>query len=116
LAGIAPNLTGPIERRATMTDSATTVDTKGTRVVGLRVARHVLWHLGDYSRGVQPGDFEQRLMLAIDAADQSNRDVLFTVYPEHVIGLRDGRKHWGLDWLRGIASQIADPEADEVQL
>ena len=80
---------------------------KKPRVVSLQVARHVLFHLGDRNYGIQPGEFEQRLMLAIDAADEANRALLASVYPEHVVALRDGRKHWGLAWLQGIAREVA---------
>lgn len=71
------------------------------RVVSSRVARHALWHLGDNENwAVQPGQFEQRLFALIDTADEDNRGKLAEVFPEHVIALRDGRKSWGLTWLR----------------
>ncbi|MFE9886818.1 hypothetical protein [Streptomyces scopuliridis] len=43
-------------------------------------AWHVLWHYG--RGGCQPGQFTQRLMDAMDAADEVNFHILAATYPE----------------------------------
>lgn len=82
-------------------------DAVARRVVSMQVARHALWHLGDNENwAVQPGRFEQLLFQLIDTADDVNKERLEKLFPEHVVALRDGRKHWGLEWLRKVASEV----------
>lgn len=50
----------------------------------LDVVRQVLWFFGDSSNGMQPGDFRNRLMLAVSGADQENREKLRQAFPELV--------------------------------
>lgn len=84
-----------------------TLERTTKRVVSPKVAQHALWHLGDnVSWAVQPGEFEQRLFQLIDKADEANRAKLAQVFPEHVIALRDGRKSFGITWLRDCATEV----------
>jgi hypothetical protein len=78
-----------------------------SRVVSQEVARHVLWHFGDYNNGLQPGKFTERLLLTISAADTGNRALLKRVFPEHVVAFEAvALKSWGLEWLQKIAREI----------
>jgi hypothetical protein len=51
--------------------------------ISAETARHVLWHYG-VKGGYQPGNFTQRLMQTIDAADVVNTARLRAAYPELV--------------------------------
>jgi hypothetical protein len=90
----------------TLVENALTAPPKTLRVVSPRVARHALWFLGDNENwAVQPGRFDELLFSLIAAADEENLVVLEGAYPEQFIAFRDGRKHWGLEWLRKIARE-----------
>lgn len=52
------------------------------------VVRAVLWFFGDPVNGVQPGDFRNRLMLAVSGADRENRARLRIAFPE-LVGAMD---------------------------
>jgi len=53
------------------------------------VARHVLWHRGDFQNGYQPGQFTTTLMVLWDRADSFNKARLAIAFPlmAHAISL-----------------------------
>ena len=51
--------------------------------ISAETARHVLWHYGAEG-GYQPGNFTQRLMQTVDAADVVHTARLRVMYPELV--------------------------------
>lgn len=78
------------------------------RAVSIEVARAVLHYFGDDNLGIQAGQFVTRLVRLISIADEANRELLRQVYPEHVEAVRAVQsEHWGLDWLRKIAREVA---------
>lgn len=75
-------------------------------VITSQIAWHVLWQ---YDRGgVQPGQFTQRLMEAIDAADMHNVGILQGSYPELVAAMMAAKNDPdGIARLQRIAGQAA---------
>jgi hypothetical protein len=65
--------------------------------------RMVLWHVGDRVLGTQPGHFTERILWAVSAADEANRDKLAREWPTWVYLAVFARTTAGLDTLRTIA-------------
>lgn len=74
----------------------------------LDVVRAVLWFFGDRVNGVQPGDFRQRLMLAVSGADSENRARLRLAFPE-LVGAMDEVQYevGGLERLIAVSKAVA---------
>jgi hypothetical protein len=78
------------------------------RAVSLPVARHVVLYFGDENLGQDGGHFVNSLIRTIGHADEANRELLAKVYPEYVLAVNAAQhEHWGMDWLRDIAREVA---------
>ncbi|MFM9589821.1 hypothetical protein ACKI1J_15140 [Streptomyces scabiei] len=74
------------------------------RTIPAETARHVLWHYGAEG-GYQPGNFTQKLMATIAAADVIHTTRLLTVYPDLVYAMTlAGTREDGIKRLQAVAA------------
>lgn len=82
------------------------------RAVSATVAREVLWHFGYYGWGTKPSDTTALAMVELERAAEPEYSELAALKPQHAHALREGRKSYGLEWLRSVVE--ADARLDAV--
>lgn len=65
--------------------------------------RHVLWHVGDRTEGLQPGGFTEALLVAWGRADSQNGARLAAAFPALGRAVQTARFGGRKDLLRSLA-------------